>query len=166
MSEIICPVPKNQRPLNEFNNIKDSWIISWPILGNRIFYKKLIFSWFLFLPINITISLGSPYLRNNLFDFIFISLISSIILPMLLLIRQWLSWKYILKRLNSESIEYEESGWYDGQTWEKPLDWRAKDQLIAQHEVKPILMQIENALKLILICILYALSFRLIKNSL
>ena len=166
MTEILCPVPKNQRPLNEFNNIKNSWIISWPILEKRIFYRKLVFSWLLFLPLFLIISFGSNYLRNNIFDFIFISLISSITLPILLLIRQWLSWEYIFKRLNSESIEYEESGWYDGQTWEKPIDWRAKDLLIAQHQVKPILKQIENAIKFILIGILYALSFRLIENSL
>ena len=38
-----------------------------------------------------------------------------------------------------ERITYEESGWYDGQEWEKPLEWREKDLLIAQHQVKPVL---------------------------
>ena len=146
MNKIICPVPQNQRPLNEFNNIRNSWIISWPLQEKSIFYRKLIFSWIFISPISLIISYGSDYLKNNILDLTMISLTSSIFLPLLLLSRQWLSWKYIYKRLNSENIEYEESGWYDGQTWEKPIDWRAKDLLIAQHQVKPILNHLEKIL--------------------
>ena len=139
MNEIICPVPSNQRPLNEFNSIRNSWIISWPFLERNIFYRKLILSWLFVLPISLIISYGSDYLKNNMFELILVSLTVSIAFPILLLTRQWLSWMYIYKRLNSENIEYEESGWYDGQTWEKPVDWRSKDLLIAQYQVKPIL---------------------------
>ena len=143
MNEIICPVPANQRPLNEFNSIRNSWIISWPFLERNIFYRKLILSWLLVLPISLIISYGSDYLKNSMFELILVSLTVSIAFPILLLTRQWLSWMYIYKRLNSENIEYEESGWYDGQTWEKPLDWRSKDLLIAQYQVKPILNHLE-----------------------
>ena len=147
MNKIICPVPLNQRPLNEFNSIRNSWIISWPLQEKIVFYKKLLYSWIFITPISLIISYGSNSLKNNIFNLTFISLTASLIFPILLLSRQWLSWIYIYKRLNSENIEYEESGWYDGQVWEKPIDWRAKDLLIAQHQVKPIL----NHLKAILI---------------
>ena len=147
MNNLICPVPYNQSPLNEFNSLKNSWIISWPLFEKSIFYRKLIYSWFLALPISLLISYGSDYLKNNIFELAFVSFTFSLTLPILLLIRQWLSWIYIYKRLNSEKIEYEESGWYDGQTWEKPISWRAKDLLIAQHQIKPIL----NHLKVIII---------------
>ena len=143
MNEIICPVPSNQRPLNEFNSIRNSWIISWPFLERNIFYRKLILSWLFVIPISLIISYGSDYLKNNIIELILVSLTVSIAFPILLLTRQWLSWMYIYKRLNSENIEYEESGWYDGQTWEKPLDWRSKDLLIAQYQVKPILNHLE-----------------------
>ena len=36
-------------------------------------------------------------------------------------------------------MEYEESGWYDGQIWIKPLNLKIKESLIASKEVKPIL---------------------------
>ena len=147
MNKITCPVPFNQRPLNEFNSIRKSWIISWPLLEKNFFYRKLLYSWILIAPISLLISYGSDYLRNNIYELTFVSLTASLLFPILLLSRQWLSWIYIYKRLNSESIEYEESGWYDGQTWEKPIDWRAKDLLIAQHQVKPIL----NHLKMVVI---------------
>ena len=163
MNKTICPVPLNQRPLNEFNSIRDSWIISWPLLDKSIFYRNLLYSWIFITPISFLISYGSNYLKNNIFDLTFISLTSSLIFPILLLVRQWLSWIYIYKRLNSEKIEYEESGWYDGQIWEKPIDWRAKDLLIAQHQVKPILNQIEITTSILIGFILISLIFILLK---
>ena len=163
MNKIICPVPPNQRPLNEFNSIRSSWIISWPFLEKSIFYRKLIFSWLLIIPLSLTISYGSDYLKNNIFELTLVSLTTSLVFPILLLIRQWLSWIYIYKRLNSENIEYEESGWYDGQIWEKPIDWRAKELLIAQHQVKPILNHLLKIIVLIIFIVLCS-SFFLLLN--
>ena len=159
MNKIICPVPQNQRPINEFNSIRNSWIISWPFLERNIFYRKLMFSWLLITPVILIISYGSDHLKNNLFELIFISLTASLAFPILLLMRQWLSWVYIYRRLNSENIEYEESGWYDGQTWEKPIDWRAKDLLIAQHQIKPILNHLEVIIILLLSVIISSFLF-------
>ena len=162
MNKIICPVPINQRPLNEFNSIRNSWIISWPLLQKSNFYRKLIFSWILITPITLRISYGSDYLRNNISDLMFTSLTTSLLLPILLLFRQWLSWVYVYKRLNSENIEYEESGWYDGQVWEKPIDWRAKDLLIAQHQVKPVLAHLEKIIILVIISISCSLILKIL----
>ena len=159
MNKIICPVPLNQRPLNEFNSIRNSWIISWPFLERNIFYRKLMFSWLLITPVSLTISYGSDYLKNNIFELIFLSFTASVAFPILILIRQWLSWVYIYKRLNSEKIEYEESGWYDGQTWEKPISWRAKDLLIAQHQIKPILNHLKVIILLLISIIISSLLF-------
>ena len=159
MNKIICPVPLNQRPLNEFNSIRNSWIISWPFLERNIFYRKLMFSWLFITPVSLTISYGSDYLKNNIFELIFLSFTVSVAFPILILIRQWLSWVYIYKRLNSENIEYEESGWYDGQTWEKPIDWRAKDLLIAQHQIKPILNHLKVIILLLISIIISSLLF-------
>ena len=159
MDNTVCPVPLNQRPLNEFNSIRNSWIISWPFLERNIFYKKLLLSWIFITPISFLISYGSDYLRNNIVEFTFVSLTASIFLPILLLTRQWLSWIYIYKRLNSETIEYEESGWYDGQIWEKPIDWRSKDLLIAQHQVKPILNHLQKIILIVLSAIIVSLIY-------
>ncbi len=159
MNKIICPVPQNQRPINEFNSIRNSWIISWPFLERNIFYRKLMFSWLFITPVSLTISYGSDYLKNNIFELIFLSFTASVAFPILILIRQWLSWVYIYKRLNSEKIEYEESGWYDGQTWEKPISWRAKDLLIAQHQIKPILNHLKVIILLLISIIISSLLF-------
>ena len=159
MNKIICPVPLNQRPLNEFNSTRNSWIISWPFLERNVFYRNLAISWLLITPVSLIISYGSDYLKNNILELIFISFTASLAFPLLLLMRQWLSWVYIYKRLNSENIEYEESGWYDGQIWEKPIDWRAKDLLIAQHQIKPILNHLEEIIILLILVIIFSVLF-------
>ena len=165
MDNTICPVPPNQRPINEFNSIRNSWIISWPFLERSIFYRKLLLSWFFITPISFIISYGSDYLKSNIIELIFVSLTASLALPILLLTRQWLSWVYIYKRLNSETIEYEESGWYDGQIWEKPIEWRSKDLLIAQHQIKPILNHLEMIIILLLAIIMSSLLFILFRMN-
>ena len=106
MNNIICPVPQDQRPLNEFNSIRNSWINSWPLQEKKVFYRKLFLCWFFITPISLVISYGSDYLKNNIFELTIISITSSLLFPLLLLSRQWLSWLYIYKRLNSENIEY------------------------------------------------------------
>ncbi len=155
MNDIACPVPFDQRPINEFNHISNSLIISWPLLDKNIFFRRLVFSWVLILPIMLTISGGSIYLQNNTYILIIIASTTALILPILILTRQWLSWKYIFRRLKSVNIEYEESGWYDGQIWKKPIEWRTRDLLIAQHEVQPIITNVE---KLIFISTLLLLT--------
>jgi len=40
---------------------------------------------------------------------------------LLALVRLYLGW-YMCDRLISPTIFYEESGWYDGQTWTKPSE--------------------------------------------
>ena len=159
MNKQICPVPLNQRPINEFNSIRKSWIISWPLLEKNVFYSNLTLSWLFIIPVSLTISYGSDYLKNNIFELIFLSFTASVAFPILILIRQWLSWVYIYKRLNSEKIEYEESGWYDGQTWEKPISWRAKDLLVAQHQIKPILNHLKVIILLLISIIISSLLF-------
>ena len=57
-----------------------------------------------------------------------------------------MGWTYVMQRLLSENVDYEGSGWYDGQTWEKPLPWRTRDLLVARHEVRPILGRLGRAM--------------------
>ena len=51
-------------------------------------------------------------------------------------------------------MEYEESGWYDGQIWIKPVKLKEQESLIALLEVKPIL---KNLIQILSIMIIVAL---------
>jgi hypothetical protein len=69
---------------------------------------------------------------------------AALLLPLLLLARQGLGWSYVIRRLRAERVEYEESGWYDGQVWEKPISWRQQDLLVARLQVEPVLQRLRR----------------------
>ena len=154
----LCPVPLSQIPLEEFKQLCKSWFFRWGINNANTLYKNLIFSWFIILPFILIIETGSFTLKTHPTQLVLLGLIFGLILPLAILIRLFLGWNYIFRRLMAEKIEYEESGWYDGQVWEKPIDWREKDILIAQYEVKPIISKISKLLIEITVFILIAFS--------
>jgi len=150
----ICPVPKEQRPKEEFEQLSNCWFFGWPINKSISFHSKLFQSWLYILPLIIIICSGSLYLRNDLVKYSVTTFTASLLLPFVILVRQQLGWGYVYKRLRSEAIEYEESGWYDGQIWEKPIEWRQRDLMIATQEVKPILNDLRKKTTYILSLIL------------
>jgi len=150
MNESKCPVPREQQPTNEFIELSKSSIFSWPKTKKSlilILVKFWVGSFVLFL----LISSGSVYFKTSLLKYILLSLFSSLSIPLLITIRLYLGWNHVFKRLTSERIEYEESGWYDGQVWIKPLFLKEKESLIASIEVKPILKNLIQILSIILI---------------
>ena len=153
MNQFICPVPKNQQPTNEFIELSKSKIFSWP-KSKKSFLFILIKFWLGTFILFMVISSGSVYFETHLLKYILLSFFCSLSSPFLLSIRLYLGWNYVFKRLTSEKVEYEESGWYDGQVWLKPLELKEKESLIAFLEVKPIL---KNLIQVLSIIILFAL---------
>ena len=163
MNEYKCPVPKEQQPTNEFIELSKSKIFSWP-KSKKSFVIILTKFWVVTFILFTVISSGSVYFENLKLKYILISLFSSLSIPLLISIRLYLGWNHIFKRLTSEKIEYEESGWYDGQIWLKPLNLKEKESLIATIEVKPILRNLIQISSIIIILILTGtLLFQYIK---
>ena len=154
MSKSNNPVPINQQPTNEFIELSKSRIFSWPKSKKSLLLILLKF-WLGTFLLFIVISSGSVYFETSTSKYILLSFFGSLSFPFLLCIRLYLGWNHIFKRLTSEKIEYEESGWYDGQTWIKPVNLKEKESLIALLEVKPILKNLIQVISLILI---FALS--------
>ena len=153
MSEFTCPVPKEQQPTNEFIELSKSKIFSWP-KSKKLLSIILIKFWIVTFILFLLISSGSIYFKTFLLKYILLSLLSSLSIPLLITMRLYLGWNHIFKRLNSEKVEYEESGWYDGQIWIKPLNLKEKESLIASVEVKPILKNLTQISSCILIIVL------------
>ena len=154
MNESKCPVPREQQPTNEFIELSKSVIFSWPKTKKSLILALLKF-WLGAFIIFLIISSGSIYFRTSLLKYVLLSLFSSLSIPLLISIRLYLGWNHVFKRLTSERVEYEESGWYDGQVWIKPLVLKEKESLIASIEVKPIL---RNLIQIFSIIIVFALS--------
>ena len=154
MNESKCPVPREQQPTNEYIELSKSIIFSWPKTKKSlvlVLVKFWLGAFFLFL----VISSGSIYFQTSIFKYIILSFFTSLSIPLLITIRLYLGWNHVFKRLTSERVEYEESGWYDGQVWIKPLILKEKESLIASIEVKPIL---KNLIQILSIIAVLALS--------
>ena len=154
MNEPKCPVPSEQQPTNEFIELSKSKIFSWPKSKKSLIFALIKF-WIGTFIIFLVISSGSIYFKSSILKYILLSFFSSLAIPLLISIRLYLGWNHIFKRLNSEKVEYEESGWYDGKVWIKPLVLKEKESLIASIEVKPIL---KNLIQIFSIISVLALS--------
>ena len=153
MNESKCPVPKEQQPTNEFIELSKSSIFSWPKTKKSLTIVLIKF-WLISFALFLLISSGSVYFQTSVLKYVLLSFFSSLSVPILISIRLYLGWNHIFKRLTSEKVEYEESGWYDGQVWEKPLVLKEKESLIASIEVKPILKNLIQILSIISVLVL------------
>ena len=153
MNQFNCPVPKDQQPTNEFIELSKSKIFTWP-KSKKAFSFILLKFWIGTFFIFVLISSGSVYFETSTLRYILLSFFSSLSLPFLFSIRLYLGWNHIFKRLTSEKVEYEESGWYDGQIWIKPIKLKEQESLIALLEVKPILKNLIQILSIIIIFVL------------
>jgi len=154
MTESKCPVPREQQPTNEFIELSKSIFFSWPKTKKSLLLVLIKF-WIGTFILFLIISSGSIYFKTSLLKYVLLSFFSSLSMPLLISIRLYIGWNHVFKRLNSEKVEYEESGWYDGQVWIKPLTLKEKESLIASIEVKPIL---KNLIQIFSIISVLALS--------
>ena len=163
MNESKCPVPREQQPTNEFIELSKSIIFSWPKTKKSLILILIKF-WVGAFALFLLISSGSVYFKTSLIKYILLSFFSSLSIPLLIIIRLYLWWKHVFKRLTSERVEYEESGWYDGQVWTKPLVLKEKESLIATIEVKPILNNLIQIFSIILVLALSGILLFQYKN--
>lgn len=140
-----CPVPVEQQPINEYQELAESWFFHWVMLPKLKFGQKLTVIWLLSLLITAPISAASFPPTEATLAFLLTSCLGSALFVGLTLIRLYLGWSYIGDRLKKTKIVYEESSWYDGQVWEKPLEDYQRDQLIFTYQVRPILQRLQKS---------------------
>ena len=144
-------MPFDQQPLNEFYALKNSCFFSF--FGFK-FYTYVISVAVIFL---ISIFLFTPLIvvtiKFSWYTFLFNESLCVIIFLSTILARLYLGWLYIVNRLLSAAIFYEESGWYDGQIWIKTPEMLTKDRLVATYYVVPLLQRIRLTLAILAILI-------------
>jgi Conserved in the green lineage and diatoms 27 len=138
-----CPVPKEQQPINEYQELQESWFFRWGKLGWLAYGYKLLRIWIIGLIITAPIATVSfPWQRQSL-HFALAGLGGALVFVALTVTYLYTGWSHIASRLRAESVVYEESGWYDGQTWQKTAEILARDRLLATHEVQPVIRRIQ-----------------------
>lgn len=154
----VCPVPAEQQPLNEYEQLKSSAFFCTCTLDWRKYITKLGWIWGLSWLVAGPIAAASFPPHKYIAQFILCGAAAASVGVILTLVRLYLGWSYVSTRLGSPTIFYEESGWYDGQTWTKPKEVLTRDRLIVTYQVKPILQRLQKTFGLLAL-LLIAVSF-------
>ncbi|KAK4422227.1 putative serine/threonine-protein kinase SIS8 [Sesamum alatum] len=148
-SETECPVPLDQQPINEYNSLSNSFPFSWASgdvveFCSRLFATGACFSLFLGLPVSWFGSVGPT--KSEPIGLLLAAASSGLFVVILAVVRMYLGWAYVGNRLLSATVEYEETGWYDGQIWVKTAEVLARDRLLGSFSVKPVLSRLKTTL--------------------
>ena len=157
-----CPVPLEQQPCNEYEELSESWFFSWGHLPIGEYIKRLVWlsfwGWVLIGPIA---AASFPLTKKPVY-FILAGTIGVTIFVALIILRLYLGWFYISDRLKGEKVFYEESGWYDGQVWQKPEAVLTRDRLIVAYQIEPIMERLRKTAAILLFLITASFSIWLI----
>lgn len=149
--ETECPVPPEQQPVNEYQALSTSLPFSWatadlPEYCSRLALTGASFALFVGLPVA---AFGTGAIRDPQADGLRCALGASsagLLAVTLAVLRMYLGWAYVGNRLLSATVEYEETGWYDGQIWVKTPEVLARDRLLGSFSVKPVLSRVKLTL--------------------
>jgi hypothetical protein len=134
---LLCPVPDDQKPINEYLNLKENKFLNWGNLDtnkNKKFLGTIFLTFFSFFSIN----QFQPFSFATFFEILFNTLIIIQFFLFVILIR----WITINQKFQNSRLIYEEASWYDGQIWEKPFFLIKNDKLISTQKIEPILEEI------------------------
>lgn len=145
----VSPVPTEQQPLNEYEQLKDSCFFRWGTLSTFGYVRKLAWLWLWGWLVSGPIAAASFPPQKYSLQFALAGAGGSLFLLALVILRIYLGWSYVRDRLSKEIIFYEESGWYDGQNWQKPPEVINRDRLVVSYQINPILQRLRRTLALL-----------------
>lgn len=153
-SSPVCPVPIEQQPINEYQELSESWFFRWANQPIVSYLKPILILWLIGAVLALPVAAVSfPFAKYPLKLVISVA-IGANVFPALALLRLWLGWIYVRDRLSQSQIFYEESGWYDGQTWEKPEEVLQRDRLIVTYQIQPLLKRLHRTFSILAIVLL------------
>mmetsp|Transcript_25856 Transcript_25856/g.54646 ORF Transcript_25856/g.54646 Transcript_25856/m.54646 type:complete len:308 (+) Transcript_25856:64-987(+) len=134
-------VPVEQRPSNEYLNLIQQPMFGWASqevgdggLGLRLAVTYVAFFFLVCYPIS-----GATWVTEGfLLQKITASNVGAMSVLLVLVLRLYSGWGYIGSRLQSKVIEYEETGWYDGDFEQKTDAEKARDLFLYRSNVKPV----------------------------
>jgi len=153
---LLCPIPENQKPINEYLSLKENKLNEWNLLNQKEYQKFLLIfflsSFFLisfFNPINLNL------LKINFFSWFNLQSLLSINFTLIFLFISLLRLYDIEKRFQEARLFYEESSWYDGQIWEKPFLLIKNDQLLISQKLQPLIQRLSKTILFFILIDIY-----------
>ncbi len=149
-----CPVPSEQQPVNEYEQLKESWFFRWATLETVNYWRKLAWVWLVAWLLVSPIAAASFPWQKAPGLFALSSSIGAGAIAALVWLRLLLGWYYVRDRLKAETVFYEESGWYDGQTWQKPPAMLVRDRLIVSYQVDSVVQRLKGTAVVLVVLII------------
>jgi hypothetical protein len=150
----VCPVPSEQQPVNEYEELKASGFFRSCTLDWRTYITKLAWIWSGSWLVAGPVAAASFAPHKYTAEFILYGTAAALIGVVLAVVRLYLGWSYVYDRLVSSTIFYEESGWYDGQNWTKPKEILTRDRLIVTYQIQPILQRLQRTFGLLVVLLI------------
>ena len=143
---LLCPVPEDQKPINEYINIKDNELFNWVTLSPKKYNEKIRNFFLTFFLVNF---FSIQLFNSNSNDFLYQSFLNVLFTifsfcSFLFIVR--FRWLEVKKKFDATRLFYEEASWYDGQIWEKPFELIKNDKLLSTQKIEPIILRITNLL--------------------
>lgn len=127
-----------------------SWFYRWGLHDLRGYLGPIVSLWLISWLVAGPMAAVSFVPAKMLSQFLISASLGALLLPTLALIQLYIGWRHVCDRLSKASVPYEESGWYDGQFWDKPAEVLDRDRLIADYQVKPLMLRIQKTFAVIL----------------
>lgn len=139
-------VPEGQRPSNEYLELRSSPMFEWASQesGNKGLLIRLAIIYVVFYGMSYAISSATFTQEGYFLNTLASSNVGALGIVFLVLVRLYSGWGYIGARLKDNVIEYEETGWYDGDVELKSEAEKARDLFLYRSDVMPV----ENRLKI------------------
>uniref|UniRef100_A0A6V7QSN9 DUF1230 family protein n=1 Tax=Ananas comosus var. bracteatus TaxID=296719 RepID=A0A6V7QSN9_ANACO len=168
------PRARGAAPVNEYQALSSSLPFSWAAADLRLYCSRLAltggsFALFVGLPVA---AFGTGAVADPQADALRCALgtaSAGLLAATLAVLRMYLGWAYVGNRLLSATVEYEETGWYDGQIWVKTPEVLARDRLLGSFSVKPVLNRVKLTLVVLavslVVCVLLFINTENPKRS-
>ncbi|GMH41805.1 hypothetical protein BSKO_09715 [Bryopsis sp. KO-2023] len=142
-----CPVPLDQQPVQELKYLQDAFLFNWATLPVPDFATRLaiVFAGF-FGGIGLPVSAVTFDPSTEPIQCVVAASAGSLVVVLVTVIRLYLGWSHVGDRLLSATVEYEETGWYDGQIWVKTPQVLTRDRLEGNYTVKPAINRLKATL--------------------
>lgn len=142
-------IPPEQLPINEYEELRASSFFRWATVESRRYNGILcaiwVGSWLLSGPIA-----AWSFRPERAFGDFLLAGAAGAWVPLLLVVgRLYLGWSYIYDRLNRARITYEETGAHDGDWWDKPPEVQARDRVLVEYQILPILARLRRTINVV-----------------
>jgi hypothetical protein len=150
---LLCPVPEDQKPINEYIGLKENPLTNWTTLSKKNYLKKIMNLFLINLSLICLLNLNTVLVDfNHFFNWLITNTFISFNLISLFFIVILFRWKQTQNRFEQTRLVYEEGSWYDTQIWEKPFLIIKNDKLISTQKIEPV---IQRLLSTLFICIYF-----------